>query len=58
MITDLLKELNQYYSNIITALATVIYMIFTGWLIWETRKTRKLQEKPHIEIFVKRANSW
>lgn len=58
MIADLLKELNQYYSNIITALATVIYMIFTGWLIWETRKTRKLQEKPHIEIFVKRANSW
>ncbi|MCH8518292.1 hypothetical protein LAT59_00805 [Candidatus Gracilibacteria bacterium] len=55
---EFLKELNQNYSNIITALATVIYMGFTGWLILETRKTRIMQEKPHIEIFVKRNEGW
>lgn len=51
---DFLKD----YSNLITALATVIYMCFTWWLIWETRKTRIMQEKPHIEIFVKRNEWW
>ncbi|NUJ97638.1 hypothetical protein HGA92_02495 [Candidatus Gracilibacteria bacterium] len=54
---ELLKNLNQNYSNIITAGATVIYMIFTGWLILETRKTRKMQEKPYIEVFLRREKS-
>lgn len=57
-IISFLKELNQNYSNVITAWATVIYMWFTGWLIWETRQARIMQEKPHVEIFVKRNEWW
>ncbi|MEF2175853.1 MAG: hypothetical protein V3575_05250 [Candidatus Absconditabacteria bacterium] len=53
-----MKDLNQNYSNIITAIATVIYMLFTGLLIYETRKSRIMIEKPHIEIYVKRNESW
>ena len=45
-------------SAVITALATVIYMLFTGWLIWETRKARELQERPQIDIYIQRARDW
>jgi hypothetical protein len=51
---DIYKNINDNYSNLITAISTVIYMMFTGWLILETRKTRIIQQKPHIEVFIKR----
>lgn len=56
-------QITSYFSKIfsperLTALATVIYMLFTGWLILESRKARKLQESPQLDIFVKRSEEW
>ena len=42
----------------ISTISTVIYMIFTLWLILETRKTRLMQEKPHLEVFVEPSKKW
>lgn len=42
----------------LTTITTFIYMLFTGWLIRETRKWRKLQESPQLDIFVKRSEEW
>ena len=45
-------------SAVITAGATAIYMLFTGWLIWETRKARESQERPQVDIYIQRARDW
>lgn len=54
--TSFLKEI--FKPERLTALATVIYMLFTGWLIFESRKARKLQESPQLDVFIKRSEEW
>lgn len=33
-----------------TAIATVCYVVFTGWIIWEMRKDRKERTRPNIIV--------
>ncbi len=42
----------------ITAISTAIYMILTIRIIFESRKARKLQDSPKLDIFVERAKEY
>jgi hypothetical protein len=39
----------------ITAIATLVYAVFTGWIIWEIRRDRKLAHKPILKATLSRA---
>jgi len=56
--TKIVLFLQSLTSENIIAGSTLIYMIFTGWLIVESKKARKLQESPQLDIFVKRSEEW
>ena len=40
----------------VMAIAAVVYAFFTGWIIYEMRKDRKLHFKPVIKAILKNAN--
>lgn len=42
----------------ITAIATMIYMLFTGRLIRETRQARIQRDSPQLDIFIERSKEW
>lgn len=39
----------------IIAIFTIVYAVFTGWIIWEMRKDRKLLHKPILDATLKDA---
>ena len=45
-------------STIVSAGSTFFYTLLTWWLIWESRKMRKLQETPQVDIFIQPAEDW
>ena len=45
----------EWITAIATSVSTGLYMIFTGWIIYEEKKTRKLQEQPHVDVYIERA---
>lgn len=45
-------------STAVSALSTCIYTWFTLRLVSESKKMRKLQESPQLDIFVERSESW
>lgn len=53
-----IKNIFESNANTIISVSTVIYMLFTGWLIWETRVGRKQMQRPHIEVYFKRREDW
>jgi hypothetical protein len=45
-------------ANIIAWLGWWIGAIFTGWTVFEMRKTRKEQEKPNLQIYLEESERW
>jgi len=58
MTGEITQIVNRLSPEWVTAIATAIYMFFTWRLIIESRKGRKLQESPQLDVFVERAKEW
>lgn len=52
------SEMNETLIVIFTgvvAVCTLLYMVITGWLAWETRKMRQVQTEPRVSVQLERS---
>ena len=51
---EILTRVSPVEASLIAAVATLVatlaYMIFTGWLTWETRRMRQAQSEPRVSV--------